>query len=51
MVAGAEQWSQAELKDLHQLALDILNHHGPAPKKGKGKELMQKIRRLQEQAT
>ena len=51
MVAGAEQWSQAELEELHQLALDILNHHGPAPKKGKGKELMQKIRRLQEQAT
>ena len=51
MVTQAEHWSKAELAELHQLALDILNHHGPAPKKGKGKELMQKIRRLQEQAT
>ncbi|WP_257266086.1 type III-B CRISPR module RAMP protein Cmr6 [Endozoicomonas sp. ONNA2] len=48
--AATEQWSKAELEELCQLALDILNHHGPAPKKGKGKELMQKIRRLQEQA-
>ncbi|MGI2029376.1 type III-B CRISPR module RAMP protein Cmr6 [Endozoicomonas acroporae] len=49
--AESEQWSKTELEELRQLALDILNHHGPAPKKGKGKELMQKIRRLQEQAT
>ncbi len=49
--AATEQWSTTELEALHQLAMDTLNHHGPSPKKGKGKELMQKIRRLQEQAT
>lgn len=49
--AATERWSKPELEELHQLAMDTLNHHGPAPKKGKGKELMQKIRRLQEEAT
>lgn len=48
--AANEPWSKTELEMLRKLALDVLNHHGPAPKKGKGKELMQKIRTLLEQA-
>ncbi|UYM15657.1 type III-B CRISPR module RAMP protein Cmr6 [Endozoicomonas euniceicola] len=48
--AEGNPWAKDELESLVELAKKVLSHHGPGPKKGKGKELMVKIRTLLEKA-